>query len=176
MNDNIFNQQALDKLRSPEKLDTMIRITGPVGWMGTASVALLCLAIVLWSFYGSFTEKAEGRGLILDSAGVVSEGSTNISGGQRQRILIAKALAMNPAIVICDEATSALDNRTQAIVTDSLDRLKVTRIVVAHRLSTIRHADRILVLDEGHIAESGSFDELMEKDGLFASFVKRQVA
>jgi ATP-binding cassette subfamily C protein len=107
---------------------------------------------------------------------IVSEGSTNISGGQRQRILIAKALAMKPAIIVCDEATSALDNRTQAIVTDSLDRLKVTRIVVAHRLSTIRRADRILVLDGGQIAESGSFDELMEKDGLFASFVKRQVA
>ena len=107
---------------------------------------------------------------------VVSEGSTNISGGQRQRILIAKALAMKPAIIVCDEATSALDNRSQAIVTDSLDRLKVTRIVVAHRLSTIRRADRILVLDGGQIAESGSFDELMEKDGLFASFVKRQVA
>ncbi|MBO5516236.1 MAG: ATP-binding cassette domain-containing protein, partial [Schwartzia sp.] len=107
---------------------------------------------------------------------VVSEGSTNISGGQRQRILIAKALATKPAIIVCDEATSALDNRTQAIVTESLDRLKVTRIVVAHRLSTIRHADRILVLDGGQIAESGSFDELMEKDGLFASFVRRQVA
>ncbi len=72
MNDNFFNRQALDKLRSPEKLDTMIRIISPVGWMGTASVALLFLAIVLWSFYGSFTEKAEGRGLIVDSAGVVS--------------------------------------------------------------------------------------------------------
>ncbi len=107
---------------------------------------------------------------------VVSEGSTNISGGQRQRILIAKALAMKPAIVICDEATSALDNRTQAIVTESLDKLKATRLVVAHRLSTIRHADRILVLDEGRVAESGTFDELVEKDGLFASFVKRQVA
>ena len=107
---------------------------------------------------------------------VVSEGSTNISGGQRQRILIAKALAMKPAIIVCDEATSALDNRSQAIVTDSLDRLKVTRIVVAHRLSTIRRADRILVLDGGQIAESGSFNDLMEKDGLFASFVKRQVA
>ena len=83
---------------------------------------------------------------------------------------------MKPAIIVCDEATSALDNRTQAIVTESLDRLKVTRIVVAHRLSTIRHADRILVLDGGQIAESGSFDELMEKDGLFASFVRRQVA
>lgn len=107
---------------------------------------------------------------------VVSEGSTNISGGQRQRILIAKALAMKPAIVVCDEATSALDNRTQAIVTESLDRLKATRVIVAHRLSTIRHADRISVLDEGRIAESGTFDELVAKNGLFASFVKRQVA
>ena len=107
---------------------------------------------------------------------VISEGSTNISGGQRQRILIAKALAMKPAIVVCDEATSALDNRTQAIVTESLDRLKTTRLVVAHRLSTIRHADRILVLDGGRIVESGTFDELVEKGGLFASFVKRQVA
>ena len=107
---------------------------------------------------------------------IVSEGSTNISGGQRQRILIARALAMKPAIIICDEATSALDNRTQAIVTESLDRLKATRIVVAHRLSTIRNADRIIVLDEGRVAESGTFDELMQKDGLFASMVKRQVA
>ena len=107
---------------------------------------------------------------------VVSEGSTNISGGQRQRILIAKALAMKPAIVICDEATSALDNRSQAIVTESLDRLKATRIVVAHRLSTIRHADRIIVLDGGRVAESGTFDELAAQDGIFASFVKRQVA
>lgn len=107
---------------------------------------------------------------------IVSEGSTNISGGQRQRILIARALAMKPAIIICDEATSALDNRTQAIVTKSLDRLKATRIVVAHRLSTIRHADRIIVLDGGRIAESGTFDELTAKGGLFASFVKRQVA
>ncbi|MBR3722882.1 MAG: NHLP bacteriocin export ABC transporter permease/ATPase subunit [Selenomonadaceae bacterium] len=107
---------------------------------------------------------------------MISEGSTNISGGQRQRILIARALAMKPSIVIFDEATSALDNRTQAIVTKSLDCMKATRLVVAHRLSTIRNADRIIVLDGGHIAESGTFDELLEKDGLFASFVKRQVA
>ena len=83
---------------------------------------------------------------------------------------------MKPSIIICDEATSALDNRTQAIVTKSLDRLKSTRIVVAHRLSTIRHADRIIVLDGGRIAESGTFDELTARGGLFASFVKRQVA
>ena len=56
-NDNIFNPKALEKLRSPDKLDSMIRITGPVGWMGLAAVSLLCFAIVLWSIYGSFTEK-----------------------------------------------------------------------------------------------------------------------
>ncbi len=107
---------------------------------------------------------------------IISEGSTNISGGQRQRILIARALAMKPAIIICDEATSALDNRTQAIVTRSLDQLKATRIVVAHRLSTIRNADRIIVLDTGRVAEIGTFEELMDRNGIFASMVKRQLA
>ena len=80
-----------------------------------------------------------------------------------------------PAILIFDEATSALDNRSQAIVTRSLDRLKSTRIVVAHRLSTIRKCDRIIVMDEGRVAETGSFDELVAKGGLFADLVKRQV-
>ena len=107
---------------------------------------------------------------------VISEGSSNISGGQRQRILIARALAGRPKFIIFDEATSALDNRTQAIVTESLSRLHVTRIIVAHRLSTIRDADRILVMDAGSIAESGTFDELVNQDGIFASLVRRQVA
>lgn len=107
---------------------------------------------------------------------VISEGSTNISGGQRQRILIARALAMKPAIIICDEATSALDNRSQAIVTSSLDKMKATRIVVAHRLSTIRNADRIIVLDKGRVAESGTFEELVASNGIFTSMVKRQMA
>ena len=107
---------------------------------------------------------------------VISEGSSNISGGQRQRIMIARALAARPAILIFDEATSALDNKAQAIVTESLDRLSVTRIVIAHRLSTIRKCDRILVMDQGRIAESGTFDELVAKGGLFAKLVKRQVA
>ncbi len=107
---------------------------------------------------------------------VISEGSSNISGGQRQRLLIARALVGKPAILIFDEATSALDNRSQAIVTESLDRLKATRIVVAHRLSTIRGCDRVIVMDDGRIAEEGGFDELIEKGGIFAELVKRQVA
>lgn len=107
---------------------------------------------------------------------VISEGSGNISGGQRQRIMIARALVAKPKILIFDEATSALDNRSQTIVTNSLDKLPVTRIVVAHRLSTIRGADRIIVMNKGKIAESGGFDELMAKGGLFKELVERQVA
>lgn len=107
---------------------------------------------------------------------VISEGSSNISGGQRQRILIARALAAKPSILIFDEATSALDNRTQAIVTESLNKRHVTRIVVAHRLSTIKDCDRILVMDRGRLVEQGGFDELVAKGGLFAGLVKRQVA
>ena len=75
-----------------------------------------------------------------------------------------------------DEATSALDNRTQAIVTESLKRMKATRIVIAHRLSTIREAERIVVIDNGRVAEQGSFDELMAMDGMFAQLAKRQLA
>lgn len=107
---------------------------------------------------------------------VISEGSSNISGGQRQRIMIARALAAKPAILIFDEATSALDNRTQAIVTKSLDKLNTTRLVIAHRLSTIRNCDRILVMDKGSIVESGTYEELLAQNGIFAQLVKRQVA
>lgn len=107
---------------------------------------------------------------------VISEGSSNISGGQRQRILIARALVTKPSILIFDEATSALDNRTQAIVTKSLDNLKATRIIVAHRLSTIRNCDRIIVMDAGKIVETGKFNELVQRGGIFSNLVKRQMA
>ncbi len=73
-----------------------------------------------------------------------------------------------------DEATSALDNKTQKHVADSLDALNCTRVVVAHRLSTVRHCDRILLVDNGTIAEEGTYDELIAKNGLFAELVARQ--
>ena len=107
---------------------------------------------------------------------VISEGGGNLSGGQRQRLLIARALALKPRILLFDEATSALDNRTQAIVSDSLDRLQVTRIVIAHRLSTIRNADRIYVLQSGRILQQGNFGELANQEGLFAQLMARQAA
>lgn len=101
---------------------------------------------------------------------------SNISGGQAQRILLARALARRPSIVILDEATSALDNKAQAQITAAMNELSATRIVIAHRLSTIRQADRIVVMVDGREAEMGSFDELMERNGVFASLVKRQMA
>ena len=105
---------------------------------------------------------------------VVSEGGGNLSGGQRQRLLIARALVLKPPILIFDEATSALDNKTQAIVTESLKRLKATRIVVAHRLSTIRSADQIYVIENGRVTQNGAYSELVKEPGLFARLVSRQ--
>jgi NHLM bacteriocin system ABC transporter ATP-binding protein len=107
---------------------------------------------------------------------VISEGGGNLSGGQRQRLLIARALVLKPKILLFDEATSALDNRTQAIVSESLDKLQVTRIAIAHRLSTIRNAHRIYVLQAGRILQQGSFEELASQEGLFAQLMQRQMA
>ncbi len=105
---------------------------------------------------------------------IISEGQGGISGGQRQRILIARAIAPKPKVLIFDEATSALDNITQKQISSALDELKCTRIVIAHRLSTIKNCDRIIVLDGGKVAESGKYDELIEKKGIFYDLVERQ--
>ncbi|MER2492649.1 NHLP bacteriocin export ABC transporter permease/ATPase subunit [Catenovulum sediminis] len=103
---------------------------------------------------------------------LVSDGV--MSGGQVQRILIARAIVHQPNMLFFDEATSALDNKTQAMVTKSLDELNVTRIVIAHRLSTIKNADRILYMHKGKIVEDGTYDELISLNGYFAELAKRQ--
>ena len=105
---------------------------------------------------------------------IISEGSGGISGGQRQRLMIARAIAPKPKILMFDEATSALDNLTQKTVSDSLEKLKCTRIVIAHRLSTIRACDRIIFLEKGRIVEDGTYDELIALGGKFAELVERQ--
>ena len=105
----------------------------------------------------------------------VSEGGGGLSGGQKQRLMISRAIVNRPKILFLDEATSALDNKAQAIVTESMNKLHCTRIVIAHRLSTIIDADKICYLQDGVIAEAGSYQELMEKDGLFAALAKRQI-
>lgn len=100
----------------------------------------------------------------------------NISGGQAQRILLARALVRDPRVLILDEATSALDNAAQAKITEAMNQLQATRIVIAHRLSTIKAADRIIVIKAGVAVESGTYDDLIAKGGVFQELVKRQVA
>lgn len=106
---------------------------------------------------------------------LISEGSGGVSGGQRQRLLIARAIVSKPKILFFDEATSALDNITQKHVSESINRLKCTRIVIAHRLSTIQKCDRIIVLDGGKVVEAGTFEALMAKEGHFYALAKRQI-
>ena len=107
---------------------------------------------------------------------LVGEGLSTLSGGQRQRVLIARALIGRPKILLLDEATSALDNNSQATVLAGLEKLDATRLVIAHRFSTIRNADRIVVLERGRIVEQGSFNELAAAGGPFAMMLARQVA
>ena len=114
------------------------------------------------------------RAMPMGMSTMLQEGSGGVSGGQRQRIMIARAVAPKPKLLLFDEATSALDNITQKQVSEALDKMRCTRIVIAHRLSTIRHCDRILVMDGGKIVEDGTYEELIEKNGIFADLVARQ--
>ncbi|WP_430433882.1 ABC transporter ATP-binding protein [Methyloversatilis sp.] len=106
----------------------------------------------------------------------VGERGLRLSGGQRQRLALARAILKNPPILVLDEATSAVDNETEAAIQRSLDRLVVgrTTLIVAHRLSTVRHADTIHVIDAGRIAESGTHDQLLALDGIYASLWRLQ--
>ena len=107
---------------------------------------------------------------------VIPEGGSTLSGGQRQRLMIARALISSPRMLFFDEATSALDNETQRIVTESTRRLNASRVVIAHRLSTVEHADRIIVLDAGRVIQIGSYRELLDDpDGAFSRLVRRQM-
>ena len=107
---------------------------------------------------------------------MIPAGGGSLSGGQRQRLLIARAVAHHPRILIFDEATSALDNLTQAIVSRGLEQMKVTRIVIAHRLTTIMNADRIYVMHQGKVVEAGAYEALMAQKGYFYDLAKRQIA
>lgn len=105
---------------------------------------------------------------------VVPEGGGALSGGERQRVALARAVALRPPVLVLDEATSHLDSATEAEIDANLSELAATRVVIAHRLSTVRDADLILVLDRGRVAERGGHRELMARDGLYAAMVRRQ--
>lgn len=115
------------------------------------------------------------RSLPMTMHTMLMDGGGTLSGGQIQRLLLARAVAGNPKVIILDEATSALDNPTQQIVTDSLSSMSATRIVVAHRLSTIHRADQIAVVDAGRVVELGTHEELLSLSGKYSELVKRQI-
>jgi len=116
------------------------------------------------------------RGFADGYASQVGERGVKLSGGQRQRIAIARAILRNPKILLLDEATSALDSESEAAVQAALDRLMVgrTTFVIAHRLSTVRHADRIVVLEAGRVREVGSHDVLIRSSGLYQRLYELQ--
>ncbi len=108
---------------------------------------------------------------------VVDDSAHTFSGGQAQRLMLARALICRPRIVVFDEATSALDNPTQQVVESATKHLNATRIVVAHRLSTVQSADRAVVLDRGRIVQQGRYEQLIaDEDGVFAALARGQRA
>jgi ABC-type bacteriocin/lantibiotic exporter with double-glycine peptidase domain len=106
---------------------------------------------------------------------LLSEGGSVFSGGQRQRLALARALANHPALLLLDEATSALDVTTERAVEQNLQRLSCTQLVIAHRLSTVRNADLILVLDQGRVVEQGTHQQLLRRRGFYAQLIKVQL-
>ena len=128
------------------------------------------LAATLAEAHGFITELPHGYDTI------VGERGQKLSGGQRQRLTLARAILRDPAVLVLDEATSAVDNETEAAIQRSLERVSAgrTTIVIAHRLSTVRHADRIHVLEAGRVIEAGTHEELVERGGLYAALWRVQ--
>ena len=108
----------------------------------------------------------------------LGEGGVRLSGGQRQRLALARALISNPEILLLDEATSALDSESENFIHQALDNIahKITIVIIAHRLSTVKKSDHIYVIDEGRILEEGNYDKLLKKSGHLSKFHDLQIA
>ena len=136
----------------------------------TASPAAITAAATVANAAAFINSKEDGY-----DANIGDRGS-KLSGGERQRITIARAILKNPPILILDEATSSLDTESERLVQDAINKMMQNRtsIVTAHRLSTIRHADEIIVLQKGEIAERGTHDELLAKGGMYKKLIDMQ--
>ena len=171
------NIEQIDVKSLRRKIGTVMQNSGLFNESIYANIALSSNSLTLdeaWEAAEMACIADDIRAMPMGMHTMISEGQGGISGGQKQRLMIARAVAPKPSILIFDEATSALDNITQKKVTEALDNLKCTRIVIAHRLSTIRSCSRILYLGEGRVLEEGTYEELIEKNGLFAEMVARQ--
>lgn len=114
------------------------------------------------------------KGFPMEMDTFINEGMQSLSGGEQQRIVLARALIKNPKILFLDEATSALDAQNQANIQEYLAQLKITQLIIAHRLSTLKHADRVLVIHDGRIVQEGHFNELVQVEGYFKELAKFQ--
>ena len=130
----------------------------------------------VWESVRTAEVEKEIKAMPMGMMTMVGASGTVLSGGESQRVTIARSVIGKPRIMLLDEATNWLDNENQANVMDNLNALTSTRVVIAHRLSTLEQADRIYVLSGGKVVQSGAFDELMEEDGVFKELVKRQIA
>ena len=130
----------------------------------------------VWKAARTAEVESEIKGMPMGLMTMVGTSGSVLSGGESQRVTIARSVIGGPRIMLLDEATNWLDNESQASVMRNLAALTCTRVVIAHRLSTLEQADRIYVLQAGKVVESGSFEELMEVGGVFRELVKRQIA
>lgn len=131
---------------------------------------------VVWEALRLAGIEDEVRAMPMGLMTLIPDGGASLSGGQRQRLLIARALIHRPKILLFDEATSALDSRAQRCVSESVATLHATRVVIAHRLSTVREADVIVVLDRGRVVETGTYADLLAQGGVFARLAAQQEA
>ncbi len=176
-----FNGQALDTLDRTEvrrQIGVVLQTSQPISGDIYSNIAATSGASMeqAWAAVELAGLTADIRALPMGMHTVVSEEGGGLSGGQRQRLMIARAVVGDPRILFFDEATSALDNETQAHVAAGLENLKATRLVIAHRLSTVEQADRIIVLRGGRIEEQGTHAQLIERRGLYHAMASRQEA
>lgn len=169
---------GLDRMSVRKQIGTVLQSAGllPVSIRENVAMGRTLSQAQVWTALDAAAIGDDVRALAMGLNTPVADSAGTLSGGQRQRILIARALVGNPRVLVMDEATSALDNVTQAAIVSSLNALKVTRIVVAHRLSTIRQADRIVVMDAGRVVDEGTFDDLAGRPGPFLRLIARQEA